>query len=266
MQRTISVTATDLSGNLLPECPAARARRSEARPPRRSRRPANGLTAPYGDNGTAIGRGNELRHRRWSAASVILAPADLRVSGSAPCRRSLRSRPGSSKVPTPIHDPVTGITLGELDIPKAAALIPMPSQSTHPVASAATGSTQTTVSATTQVTATPTASNSSTPVVSTVNTTLASNSPAVTSTTTIAPPTTATTTITTTTPLPPVLDPDDGCDPTTTRDTFDDDRDRPGDTRRRQIAQRVPGTRSNGSGRLADRFDDEFDDDAASRA
>ena len=80
---TISVTATDLSGNLLSNAQRLGSAIGGASATTIAA-PGEGLTAPSGDSGTATVEGNQLRdgarHRRRD-----VAPADLSKSGSALC-------------------------------------------------------------------------------------------------------------------------------------------------------------------------------------
>ncbi|MGO9469353.1 MAG: S8 family peptidase [Isosphaeraceae bacterium] len=193
---TISVTATDLSGNLL-----SNAQRLGSAIGGLSATtiaaPGEGLTVPSGDSGTAVVQGTSFATALVTGSVTLLQDIYQSRFGTLPTIAQIKT--WLQQGATPIQDPVTGITLGELNVLNSAKLIPMPAQSTGPVTSGATGSTQTTVSTTSQLTATPTGSGSSTPVVSTVNTSQVSNAPAVTSTTTTAPTTAATTTTTATT-------------------------------------------------------------------
>ena len=87
------------------------------------RRAGRGLDRPLGRLRNRHGRRNQLRHRRWSpAASSLLQQIYESRFGTLPTVAQIKSwlQGGSD----PINDPVTGITLGELNIPKAAALIP----------------------------------------------------------------------------------------------------------------------------------------------
>ncbi len=130
VQGTISVTATDLSGHLLPDAQRLGSSIGGASATVIAA-PGDDMQAPYGDNGTAVGRGDELRHPAGQRRDRP-APADLRAAVRHPADRRSDHRRGSSKAPTPIYDPVTGITIGQLDIPKAAALIPAVSATPAP--------------------------------------------------------------------------------------------------------------------------------------
>ena len=119
---TISVTATDASDQLAAERPAAgrgdrrrlgdRRRRARARDssPRRATTSSRRSTAPASPP-------------RWSPARSSCSSRST-SRGSARCRPSISSTSWLQQGADPIHDPVTGITIGRLDIPKAAGLIP----------------------------------------------------------------------------------------------------------------------------------------------
>ena len=127
---TISVTATDLSGNLLSDAQRLGTAIGGASATTIAA-PGEGLTAPSGDSGTATVEGTSFA-TALVTGGVTLAPGDLPVAVRQLCPPSPRSSPGSSKAATPINDPVTGITLGELNIPKAASLIPAPTPASSP--------------------------------------------------------------------------------------------------------------------------------------
>ena len=127
---TISVTATDLSGHLLSERPAARLVRSAAPRPPTIAAPGEGLTAPSGDTGTATVEGTSFATPLVTGAVVLLQQIYESRFGTLPTVDQLKSwlQQGSD----PINDSVTGITIGQLDIPKAAALIPDGSVAVRP--------------------------------------------------------------------------------------------------------------------------------------
>jgi subtilisin family serine protease len=121
VQGTISVTATDLSGNLLPD--AQRLGTSIGGSSATViAAPGEGLSAPSGDNGTSTVEGTSFATPLVSGAVVLLQQIYEQRFGTLPTVDQIQSwlQGGSD----PIHDPVTGITVGQLDIPKAAALIP----------------------------------------------------------------------------------------------------------------------------------------------
>jgi type VI secretion system secreted protein VgrG len=124
---TISVTATDLSGNLLPNAQRLGSTVGGSSATTIAA-PGDGLTAPSGDSGAATVEGTSFATPLVTGAVVLLQQIyDLRF-GTLPTVDQLKSwlQQGSD----PVADPVTGITIGRLDIPKAAALVPgAPAQS-----------------------------------------------------------------------------------------------------------------------------------------
>jgi subtilisin family serine protease len=120
---TISVTATDLSGNLL-----SNAQRLGTAVGGSSATtiaaPGEGLTAPSGDSGTATVEGTSFATAVVTGGVTLLQDIYQSRFGSLPTVAQIKSwLQGGS---TPISDPVTGITLGELNIQRAATLIPLP--------------------------------------------------------------------------------------------------------------------------------------------
>ncbi len=190
---TISVTATDLSGNLLsdaqrlgPSIGGASSTTIAA--------PGEGLTAPSGDSGTATVEGTSFATALVSGSVVLLQQIYESRFGTLPTVDQLKSwiEQGSN----PITDPVTGITLGELNVPMAAALIPQGATRSTPVTANPTSITVTTTS-TPAVMSTVSTVNSSASVVSVVTTT---PTPTSTATTTKTPVTTSSPTPSTTVP------------------------------------------------------------------
>ena len=125
----ISVTATDTSDHLLPDAQRLGSTvgmgTAPTWPPR-----ATGFVAPSGDNQLLGRRRDQLRHPPGQRLGRA-APADL----PAAVRHLAHRRPGDAWLEQgadPIHDPVTGITIGRLDIPKAASLIPSPRRDAGP--------------------------------------------------------------------------------------------------------------------------------------
>jgi type VI secretion system secreted protein VgrG len=127
---TISVTATDLSGNLLsdaqrlgPAVGGASATTIAA--------PGQGLTAPSGDSGTGTVAGTSFAAALVSGGVTLLQDIYQSRFGVLPSVEQIKSwlQAGSS----PVSDPVTGITLGELNILKSASLIPAASRPQTPV-------------------------------------------------------------------------------------------------------------------------------------
>jgi len=164
---TISVTATDLSGNFLSNAQRLGSAIGGASATTIAA-PGEGLTAPSGDSGTATVEGTSFATALTTGAVSLLQEIYQSRFGALPTVGQIRSwlQQGSN----PVYDPVTGITIGELNIPMAASLIPTPSQPAPPPRAASTSSSvsstvQTTVSSsvsstgtsttTTAVTATP---------------------------------------------------------------------------------------------------------------
>ncbi len=118
---TISVTATDLSGNLLPDAQRLGAGYGGASATTIAA-PGQGLTAPSGDSGTATVQGTSFATALTTGGVVLLQDIYQSRFGTLPTVAQLKG--WLQQGATPIHDPVTGITLGELNLVKSAALIP----------------------------------------------------------------------------------------------------------------------------------------------
>jgi type VI secretion system secreted protein VgrG len=120
---TISVTATDLSGNLL-----GNAQRLGTAIGGTSATtiaaPGEGLTAPSGDSGTATVEGTSFATALVTGGVTLLQDVYQSRFGSLPTVDQIKSWLQGGA--TLVTDPVTGITLGELNIQQAAALIPFP--------------------------------------------------------------------------------------------------------------------------------------------
>jgi type VI secretion system secreted protein VgrG len=123
---TISVTATDLHGHLLPDAQRLGASVGGASATVIAA-PGDQLLSPSGGAGTSTVEGTSFATPLVSGAIVLLQQIYEQRFGTLPTVDQLQSwlQNGSD----PIHDPVTGITIGQLDIPQAAALIPNASQS-----------------------------------------------------------------------------------------------------------------------------------------
>jgi type VI secretion system secreted protein VgrG len=129
VQGTISVTATDLSGHLLSE--AQRLGRSVGGASATViAAPGDQLLTPSGDNGTSTVEGTSFATPLVSGAIVLLQQIYEQRFGTLPSVDQIQQwlQDGSD----PIYDSLTGITIGQLDIPKAAALIPTASGSPAP--------------------------------------------------------------------------------------------------------------------------------------
>jgi len=122
---TVSVTATDLSGNLLSNAQRLGSAIGGASATTIAA-PGQGLTAPTGDSGTATVEGTSFATALTTGAVSLLQEIYQSRFGALPTVDQIKSwlQQGSN----PVNDPATGITIGELNIPKAASLIPEPSQ------------------------------------------------------------------------------------------------------------------------------------------
>jgi type VI secretion system secreted protein VgrG len=118
---TISVTATDFSDHLLPNAQRLGAAIGGGSATTLAA-PGEGLTAPSGDSGSATVEGTSFAAPLVTGAVVLLQQIYESRFDTLPTVDELKSwlQQGSD----PVHDPVTGITIGRLDIPKAASLIP----------------------------------------------------------------------------------------------------------------------------------------------
>lgn len=162
---TISVTATNLSGQLLPDAQRLGASVGGASATVIAA-PGDQLTVPMGDSGQATAEGTSFATPLVSGAIVLLQQIYQQRFGTLPTVDQLQSwlQQGAD----PISDPADGITIGQLDIPKAAALIPAaasqapaPSQpaATVQVSTASVVPSTTTAATATQVLVTATPSN-----------------------------------------------------------------------------------------------------------
>ncbi len=118
---TISVTATNLNRQLLPDAQRLGSSIGGASATTIAA-PGEGFTTLSGDNGTAGVDGTSFATPLVSGAIVLLQQIYHQRFGALPTVDQLQEwlQNGAD----PIQDSVTGITIGELDIPKAAALIP----------------------------------------------------------------------------------------------------------------------------------------------
>ena len=120
---TISVTATDLSGNLLSDAQRLGSALGGASATTIAA-PGEGLTAPSGDSGTAVADGTSFATALVTGGVTLLQDIYQSRFGSLPTVAEIKSWLQGGA--TQITDPVTGITLGELNIQKSASLIPTP--------------------------------------------------------------------------------------------------------------------------------------------
>ncbi len=197
---TISVTATDLSGNLLPNAQRLGAAIGGASATTIAA-PGEGLTVPSGDSGTTTVAGTSFATALVTGSVILLQDIYESRFGSLPTVAQLTS--WLQQGATPIQDPATGITIGELNVYNSAELIPMPTQSSGHASSGTSASTQTTSTTTSPATTTTTTttSDSSTPT-STATTTQVTTSPAVTSSSTATTTSTTSTSTTSTSTAP----------------------------------------------------------------
>jgi type VI secretion system secreted protein VgrG len=123
---TISVTATDLSGNLLSNAQRLGAAIGGASATTIAA-PGEGFSAPSGDSGTAAVDGTSFAAALVTGGVTLLQDIYASRFGTLPTVGQIKSwlQDGSS----PMTDRVTGITLGELNISRAASLIPQAPQS-----------------------------------------------------------------------------------------------------------------------------------------
>jgi type VI secretion system secreted protein VgrG len=129
VQGAISVTATDLSGHLLPNAQRLGSSIGGGSATVIAA-PGEGFTTLSGDHGTAGVDGTSFATPLVSGAIVLLQQVYQQRFGSLPSVDQLQQwlQQGSD----PISDSATGITIGQLDIPKAAALIPSAAHSPAP--------------------------------------------------------------------------------------------------------------------------------------
>jgi type VI secretion system secreted protein VgrG len=126
---TISVTATDLSGNLVANAQRLGSAIGGASATTIAA-PGEGLTAPMGDAGTATVGGTSFATALTTGAVSLLQEIYQSRFGSLPTVAQIKS--WLVQAATPVNDPATGITIGELNILKSASLIPQPSPPAKP--------------------------------------------------------------------------------------------------------------------------------------
>jgi len=91
-----------------------------------------GMLAPSGDSGYSIVEGTSFATPLVSGAVVLLQQIYQARFGALPTVDQVTQ--WLEKGSDPIYDPVTGLTIGRLDIPKAAGLIASPTSSPAPTA------------------------------------------------------------------------------------------------------------------------------------
>jgi hypothetical protein len=135
VQGTISVTATDLSGNLLPNAQRLGTALGGASATTIAA-PGAQLTAPSGDSGTTTVTGTSFATAVVTGGVTLLQEIYESRFGELPTVAEIKS--WLQQGATSIYDSVTGITVGELNLVASAALIPEPSiAATSPSQSAA---------------------------------------------------------------------------------------------------------------------------------
>ena len=111
---TISVTATDLSGNLLSNAQRLGSAIGGASATTIAA-PGEGLTAPTGDSGTSTVEGTSFATALVTGGVTLLQEIYQSRFGSLPTVAQIKDWIQESA--TPVYDPVTGITVGELNLP-----------------------------------------------------------------------------------------------------------------------------------------------------
>src|SRR5271157_1511938 len=197
----ISVTATDIAGTQLLSDAQRLGAVTGMGTMTDLAAPGEGMVAPTGDSGFSSVEGTSFATPLVTGAVVLLQQIYQARFGVLPTVNQVTQwlEQGSD----PVYDPVTGLTIGGLDIPKAAGLIPSATSSPAPTAASAPVTVsipalQTTPGFTSTVTATPVSyvPASSTPPASTA-TTPSSTPPASTATTPSSTPSAASTATTT---------------------------------------------------------------------
>ena len=131
----ISVTATDISGDqLLPDAQRLGPVTGMGTMTDLAA-PGEGMVAPTGDSGYSSVEGTSFATPLVTGAVVLLQQIYQARFGTLPTVSQVTQwlDQGSD----PIYDPVTGLTIGRLDIPQAAALIPSATSSPAPAAASA---------------------------------------------------------------------------------------------------------------------------------
>jgi subtilisin family serine protease len=134
---TISVTATDLSDNLLPDAQRLGTADGGASATTIAA-PGDGFSAPMGDSGTSAVDGTSFAAALVTGSVTLLQDIYQSRFGSLPTVTQLKS--WLQQGATPIQDPVTGITIGELNVLNSANLIPQAPGTTPLQPAGSTGS------------------------------------------------------------------------------------------------------------------------------
>ena len=191
----VSVTATDTTDHLLPDAQRLGSAIGMGTMTDVAA-PGKGILAPSGDSGYSTVEGTSFATPLVTGAIVLLQQIYQGRFGTLPTVAQVTQwiEQGSD----PIYDPTTGLTIGRLDIPNAASLIPSPSTNTAPV----TVSVPTSPPVTASTTTTPVTQVSYTPITPTP----ATSTPAPAAQVLVNPPA----------PSPPAQ----AADPTPSPDTF----------------------------------------------
>ena len=120
----MSVTATDTTDHLLPDAQRLGSAIGMGTMTDVAA-PGKGFLAPSGDSGYSTVEGTSFATPLVTGAVVLLQQIYQGRFGTLPTVAQVTQwiEQGSD----PIYDPATGLTIGRLDIPKAASLIPSPS-------------------------------------------------------------------------------------------------------------------------------------------
>jgi type VI secretion system secreted protein VgrG len=119
----ISVTATDTNDNLLPDAQRLGAETGMGTATDLAA-PGKGFVAPSGDNGFSAVDGTSFATPLVTGSVVLLQQIYQSRFGTLPTVDQLTN--WLERGADPLHDPVTGITIGRLDIPRSAGLIAAP--------------------------------------------------------------------------------------------------------------------------------------------
>ena len=130
----ISVTATDTSDHLLSDAQRLGAVTGMGTMTDLAA-PGEGMVAPTGDSGYSSVEGTSFATPLVTGAVVLLQQIYQARFGTLPTVNQVTQ--WLEKGSDPIYDPVTSLTIGRLDIPKAAALIPTATSSPAPAAASA---------------------------------------------------------------------------------------------------------------------------------
>jgi subtilisin family serine protease len=187
---TISVTATDLSGNLLSNAQRLGTAIGGASATTIAA-PGEGLTAPTGDSGTSTVEGTSFATALVTGGVTLIQQIYQSRFGVLPTVQEIKNWIQQSA--TPVYDPTTGITIGELNLPAAAALIPKASSTSTTSTSSTSTTTTPSTPATTTSTSTSTATNTSTSTATGTSTSTANNTSTSTSTSSSGAPSSTTT-------------------------------------------------------------------------